>query len=73
MADHAADKLSGKTIRDLLPTRAQRIPVADADDTIIQVAELMARTHSPLVTVVKDGKLHGVMTASRLLAAALQH
>lgn len=73
MADHAADRLSGKTIRDLLPTKPQQIPVAEAHDTIIEVAEVMARTHSPLVTVVKDGKLHGVITASRLLAAALQH
>jgi CBS domain-containing protein len=73
MADHAADKLSGKTIRDLLPTKAQQIPVVDADDTIIEVAEVMSRMHSPLVIVVKNGKLHGVITASRLLAEALKH
>ena len=73
MADHAADKLSGKTIRDLLPHKAQQIPVVDADDTIIEVAEVMSRMHSPLVTVVKDGKLLGVITASRLLAEALKH
>jgi CBS domain-containing protein len=46
--------------------------VAEADDTIIEVAEVMARLRSPLVAVVKDGKLHGVITASRLLAAALK-
>lgn len=73
MADHAADKLSGKTIRDLLPKKAQLIPVVDADDTIVEVAEVMSRMHSPLVTVVKNGKLHGVITASRLLAEALKH
>ena len=73
MADHAADKLSGKTIRDLLPPKVQRVPVVDADDTIIEVAEIMSRMHSPLVTVVKDGKLHGVITASRVLAEALKH
>lgn len=73
MADHAADKLSGKTIRDLLPPKAERVPVVDADDTIIEVAEVMSRMHSPLVTVVKDGKLHGVITASRLLAEVLKH
>ena len=71
MADHAAEKLSGKTIRDVLPKQRQHIPVADADDTIIEVAEVMARLRSPLVAVVKDNKLHGVITASRLLAAAL--
>ena len=72
MADHAAEKLSGRTIRDMLPKQRQHIPVAEADDTIIEVAEVMARLRSPLVAVVKDGKLHGVITASRLLAAALK-
>ena len=72
MADHAAEKLSGKTIRDMLPKQRQHIPVAEADDTIIEVAEVMARLRSPLVAVVKDGRLHGVITASRLLAAALK-
>ncbi len=42
-------------------------------DTIIEVAEMMARLRRPLVAVVKDNKLHGVITASRLLAAALKH
>jgi CBS domain-containing protein len=72
MADHAAEKLSGKTIRDMLPKQRQVVPVVDADDTIIEVAELMARVRSPLVAVVKKKKLHGVITASRLLAAALK-
>ncbi len=72
MADHAVDKLRGKTIRDVLPPKRQHVPVVDADDTIIEVAEVMARLHSPLVIVVKYGTLRGVITASRLLAAALQ-
>jgi CBS domain-containing protein len=71
MADHAAERLGNKTIRDVLPKQRQHLPVADADDTIIEVAEMMARLRSPLVAVVKNGKLHGVITASRLLAAAL--
>jgi CBS domain-containing protein len=73
MADQAAEKLSGKTIRDMLPQDRQTVPVANADDTIIEVAEVMARLKNPLVAVVKDGKLHGVITASRLLAVALEH
>ena len=72
MADQAAEKLSGKTIRDVLPTQRRYVPVVDADDTLIEVAELMARVRSPLVAVVKKKKLHGVITASRLLAAALK-
>ena len=73
MADRAADKLGGKTVREVLPEHLLDIPAAHADDTIIEVAALMARLRSPLIAVVKDGKLHGVITASRLLAAALTH
>lgn len=72
-ADHAADKLGGKTVRDVLPEHLINVPAAHADDTIIEVAALMARLRSPLIAVMKDGNLHGVITASRLLAAALKH
>ena len=72
MADHAADKLNGKTVRDVLPDHLINVPAAQADDTIIEVAALMARWRSPLIAVMKDGRMHGVITASRLLAAALQ-
>lgn len=71
VADRAADKLSGKTVREVLPEHLRNVPPADADDTIIEVATAMARLRSPLMAVVKDDKLHGVITASRLLAAAL--
>ncbi|EUA55438.1 putative cBS domain protein [Mycobacterium intracellulare 1956] len=36
------------------------------------MAALMARLRSPLVAVVKEGGLVGVITASRVLAAALR-
>jgi hypothetical protein len=32
----------------------------------------MGRLRSPLIAVMKEGKLHGVITASRLLAMALK-
>jgi CBS domain-containing protein len=73
MADRAAEKLRGKSVRDVLPDHLLNVPAAHADDTIIEVAALMARLRSPLIAVMKDGKLHGVITASRLLAAALEH
>jgi len=72
MADRAADKLGNKTVRDVLPEHLLDVPAANADDTIIEVAALMARLRSPLIAVMKDDKLHGVITASRLLAAALK-
>ena len=73
MADRAADKLGGKTVGDMLPDHLADVPWAHADDTIIEVAAVMARLRSPLMAVVKDDKLFGVITASHLLAAALKH
>ncbi len=43
-ADHAAEKLGDKTVRDVLPEHLKDIPPAKADDTIIEVAALMARS-----------------------------
>jgi CBS domain-containing protein len=73
MADRAADKLGGKKVGEMLPDHLTDVPWAHADDTIIEVAAVMARLRSPLMAVVKDGKLFGVITASHLLAAALKH
>jgi CBS domain-containing protein len=73
MADRAAERLGDKTVGDVLPEHLTNVPPANADDTIIEVAAIMARFKSPLVAVMKEGKLHGVITASRLLGAALWH
>jgi CBS domain-containing protein len=70
MADRIADKLDGKTVRALLPETRAELPVVNADDTIVEVAALMARLRSPLAAVVTDRKLVGVITASRLLERA---
>lgn len=72
MADHVAERLDGKTVGDMLPDHLANVPPAQFDDTIIEVAAVMARLRSPLIPVVKDGKLQGVITASRLLAAVLK-
>ena len=72
-ADKAAEKLGDKKVHDVLPDHLTDVPAANADDTIIEVAAIMARYRSPLIAVMKDRKLHGVITASRLLDAALRH
>lgn len=72
MADRIADKLGGKTVRDVLPKRLVDVPAANADDTIVEVAALMARYRSPLIAVMKEDKLLGVITASRVLESALK-
>jgi CBS domain-containing protein len=71
MADRAAETLGGKTIRELLPRRQLTLPTVDADDTILEVATIMGRLQTPLIVVMKQGTLHGVITASRLSAMAL--
>lgn len=73
MADRCADKLGGKTVRDVLPEHLLEVPTVDAGDTIIEVAATMARHRSPLLAVMRNGGLVGVITASRLLGAALKH
>ncbi len=71
-ADQAVQNLAGKTVGDVLPDYLRDIPSVDARATVTKVAAEMARQRSPLIAVTKDGKLHGVITASRLLAAALK-
>ncbi|OBJ74361.1 CBS domain-containing protein [Mycobacterium sp. 1274756.6] len=73
MADRIAEKLAGKTVREVLPEHLHDVPPVDADDTVIEVAARMARLHSPLLAVHRDGTFVGVITASRLLQTALGH
>jgi CBS domain-containing protein len=67
LADQVADKLSGVTVRKLLPSEPVELPVVNHDDTVLEVAALMARLRCPLVAVVKDKEILGAITASRLL------
>ncbi|WIY00373.1 CBS domain-containing protein [Amycolatopsis mongoliensis] len=71
MADRVVDKLGGKTVRSLLPEEATELPRVNADDTIIEVAAMMARLRCPLVAVMEGRTLLGVISASRLLELAL--
>ncbi len=71
MADRAADKLGGKTVRDLLPARPPELAVVEHDDNIVEVAAMMARLRCPLAAVLRDGTMIGVITASRLLELVL--
>jgi len=70
-ADKVADKLSGRPVRDLLPKENTELATVEADDTVIEVAAIMARMRCPLVAVVDGDHVLGVITASRLLEAAL--
>ncbi|MEV0284822.1 CBS domain-containing protein [Kribbella sp. NPDC050820] len=70
LADQVADKLSGVTVRKLLPAEPTEVPVVNHDDTILEVAAIMARLRCPLVAVMKDKEILGAVTASRLLELA---
>ncbi len=71
VADHAGDELGSKRVRDLLPKDRPELPAVNHDDTIVEVAAIMARLRCPLAAVLRDGQLIGVISASRLLELAL--
>jgi CBS domain-containing protein len=71
MADRIADKLGGKTVAAVLPKPSPDMATVRSDDTIVEVAAIMARSRSPLVVVTSGEGLVGVITASRLLEVAL--
>jgi hypothetical protein len=71
MADRVADTLRGKTVQALIPSDAPELAVVKHDDTIVEVAAIMARLRCPLAAVMRRDSLVGVITASRLLQVAL--
>lgn len=71
MADRAADILGGKTVEELLPAERPELAVVRGEDTLVEVAATMARLRCPLAAVADDGRVTGVITASRLLESAL--
>jgi CBS domain-containing protein len=72
LADQVADKLRGVTVRKLLPHEPTELPAVKHDDTVLEIAALMARLRCPLVVVLRDKEILGAITASRLLELAIQ-
>jgi CBS domain-containing protein len=71
MADRIADKLGGKSVEAVLPKPPPEMITVKSDDTMIEVAAVMARNRSPLVAVMSGEGIVGVITAPRLLEVAL--
>jgi CBS domain-containing protein len=71
MADHIADAIGDKPVSAILPKPLTDMPTVKSDDTIVEVAAVMAHERAPLVAVVDRDRLVGVITASRLLEVAL--
>ncbi|MEO3808352.1 CBS domain-containing protein [Sphaerisporangium sp. B11E5] len=70
-ADALLSSLAGRAVRDVLPGRPRELPVTDPDATALEMAALMARTHSPLVAVVDERRLLGAVTLKVLLDGLL--
>lgn len=71
-ADKLCSTLAGKRVRELLPRKLPELPVVDPDATVMEIAAVMARMHSPVVAVAqKKGPLVGVITVADLLQTLL--
>ena len=68
-ADAICDTLAVRTVRDVLPKRADLfdLPVVASDATSIEIAAVMAGQRSPIVAVVDGSRFIGAITVSALL------
>ena len=69
------EALADKTVRDLMPKDRVPLPVVAPDDTVLEIAAIMAANRSPLVAVVeersKTAPLLGAISAQQLLGRIL--
>ncbi len=69
--DEVTERMTGLTVAEWLPRRGYAPPVVGPDAGALQVAALMARTHSPLVAVIEregdEVRLLGAITAACLM------
>ncbi len=72
-ADDCARELAKHQVREVLPGKDRRVELAavDPDATVVECAAVMARLRSPLLVVLEDGRVHGLITASHLLEVLL--
>lgn len=69
-ADRFWAEAEGMTVLDCAPTQPTKPVVVRFDATLLEIASLMARQHSPLVAVVDDrGVLTGAVTLERLITS----
>lgn len=66
-AEKLAERLRRATVADLLPDKPVELAVVNADDTLMEVAAIMARLRSPLCAVIENHRIIGVITAAHLL------
>jgi predicted transcriptional regulator len=66
-ADRFLADLADRTVAECLPDRSGELPVVGPDATVLEIAALMARAHSPVVAVVTGGEILGAITLDNLL------
>jgi CBS domain-containing protein len=66
-------RLADERVSDLLSAGRHRVELAavDGDATVLECAAVMARLRSPLLVVVEDRQVRGVLTAAHLLEVLL--
>ena len=74
-ADKISEALGDKTVRDFLPKDKVPLTVVAPDDTVLEIAAIMAANRSPLVAVVekrsKTAPLIGAISAGQLIARVM--
>ena len=74
-ADRIWEALDGKKTADLLPRQRVPLPVVAPDDTVLEIAAIMAANRCPLVAVVeersKTAPLIGAISAAELIERLL--
>lgn len=69
-ADRFWSELGERTVGDCVPRPTPKPVTVRSDATLLEVAAVMARQHSPLVAVVNDrGELLGAITLDRLITS----
>lgn len=69
-ADRFWTELGTRTVAECVPESATKPVTIPAEATLLEVAALMARQHSPLIAVVDhDGTLIGAITLERVLTS----
>lgn len=73
--EHMCDALEGKSVAELLPKDRRKLPVVGPDESVLEIAALMAAERSPIVAVVEgpgtSGPLLGAITLPTVLRALL--
>jgi CBS domain-containing protein len=74
-ADTICDRLAEHTVKELVPKDRPALPVANDDDTVLELAAMMAANRSPLVAVLdgkgRDAALLGAVSIYDLLGGVL--